>query len=355
MGLYLNKPSYPCDPIHTVAALARTLRISTAELLRIADRANASWRTVKPKPGSTRETFDAHGPLKALHNELKNRIFSRVHFPDYLQGSLRGRDYVSNAELHKNKQILICEDVKQFFPSVSAAFVEDVWGGFFGFSPEVASVLTQLTTKDGALPQGSITSSFLANLVMWRREPFLQAKLVAMGVTYSRYVDDMSMSSKVYLDKATQTKVIGMVYGMLAAHGLRAGRHKHEVFSASKPMITTKLIVNRKPSLTPAKRSKVRAQVHQLEMAARSGVSDIELREMANKASQRVGQLTRFHKRSGELLRERVKVIRTRLPEQALSFTTSPNGAQKIDAQVADESSALWSSFLTSEVDPKTT
>jgi hypothetical protein len=331
MGLYLNKPSYPCDPIHTIAALARTLRMSEAELLRIGNRANASWRMVKPEPGSTRETFDAHGPLKALHKQLKNRIFSRVYFPNYLQGSLKGRDYVSNADLHKNKQILICEDVKKFFPSVSAAFVEDVWLGFFGFSREVASFLTRLTTKDGTLPQGAITSSFLANLVMWRREPLLQAKLAAMGITYSRYVDDMSMSSTVHLDKAVQTKVIGMVYGMLAAHGLRAGRHKHEVFSASQRMITTKLIVNRKPSLTAAKRSKVRAQVHQLERAAESGVSEIELRELANQASQRVGQLARFHKRSGELLRDRVKVIRSQLPEQAHSFTTFPTSGFKID------------------------
>lgn len=342
MGLYLNKPSYPCEPIRTVASLARTLGLSEAELLRICDRANASWRKVKPELGSTRETFDAHGPLKSLHRQLKNRIFSRVYFPDYLQGSLKGRDYVSNADLHKNKQILICEDVKKFFPSVSETFVEDVWRGFFGFSREVTSVLTRLTTKDGALPQGAITSSFLANLVMWRREPLLHAKLAAMGITYSRYVDDMSMSSTVHLDKAAQTKVIGMVYGMLAAHGLRASRHKHDVFSASQQMITTKLIVNRKPSLTAPKRSKVRAQVHQLEMAAESGVSEIELRELANKASQRVGQLARFHKRSGELLRDRVKVIRTKLPEQARSPTTFPTNSLKSDAQVDCELKAPW-------------
>mgnify|MGYP000069444926 FL=1 len=343
MALYLNKPSYPCDPIRTIAALARTLRMSETELIRICDRANGSWRMVKPKPGSTRETFDAHGPLKAIHKQLKNRIFSRVFFPDYLQGSLKDRDYVSNADLHKNKQILICEDVKKFFPSVSATFVEDVWQGFFGFSCEVASVLTRLTTKDGALPQGAITSSFLANLVMWRHEPLLQAKLASMGITYSRYVDDMSMSSKSHLDTATQTKVIGMVYGMLAAHGLRAARHKHQVFSASQQMIATKLIVNRKPSLTAAKRSKIRAQVHQLEMAAaESGVSEIELRELANKASQRVGQLARFHKRSGKLLRDRVKVIRMKLPEQTTPVTTLTTSGLEIGPHAASELKTPW-------------
>jgi len=342
MGLYLNKPSYPCDPIRTVAALAKTLRMSETDLLRICDRANASWRMVKPEPGSTRETFDAHGPLKAIHKQLKNRIFSRVYFPDYLQGSLKGRDYVSNADLHKNKRILICEDVKKFFPSVSSTFVEDVWQGFFGFSLEVASVLTRLTTKDGTLPQGAITSSFLANLVMWRREPLIEAKLAEMGITYSRYVDDMSISSTAHLDRTTQTKVIGMIYGMLAAHGLRAGRHKHQVFSASQQMIATKLIVNRKPSLTAAKRSKIRAQVHQLEIAAESGVSEMELREMANKASQRVGQLTRFHKRSGELLRDRVKAIRMKLPEQVRAVTTFPTSGHQIGAHVSGELKNSW-------------
>lgn len=169
------------------------------------------------------------GPLKEVHKRLKLNIFSKVDFPEYLQGSLKGRDYVTNASLHKDKQILICEDVKGFFPSVSAAYVEDVWCGFFGFAPEVAKLLTQLTTKDGSLPQGSIASSFLANLVMWRYEPLLHAKLAQRGITYSRYVDDMVMSAATHLDKETQTWVIAQVYGMLAQHGLRASRKKHEV------------------------------------------------------------------------------------------------------------------------------
>ena len=115
-----------------------------------------------------------------------------------------------------------------------------------------------------------------------------------------------------------------------------------DLFSASQRMITTKLIVNRKPSLSAAKRSKVRAQVHQLESAAESGVSKSELRELANKASQSVGQLARFHRRSGELLRDRVKVIRTKLPEEARLFTTFPTGALTIDTQVDGELQLPW-------------
>ena len=324
MSLFLIKPRYRASQIRSVAALARALRWDAHALVEMAERANGMWRTVKPKPGSTRQTFDAMEPLKEVHKRLKLNIFCKVDFPEYLQGSLKGRDYVTNASFHQNKQILICEDVKGFFPSVSATYVEDVWCGFFGFAPDVAKLLTQLTTKDGCLPQGSVASSFLANLVMWRREPLLHAKLAQRGITYSRYVDDMVMSSAAHLDKETQTWVIAQVYGMLAQHGLRASRKKHEVFSASQPMIATKLVVNRKPSLSRQKRSQVRTQVRQLEIAAANGVNSDELRDLADKAAQRVGQLGRFHKTAAADLKNRIAEVRGFLPPENRSAVTGP-------------------------------
>ncbi|MFS2049036.1 reverse transcriptase family protein [Variovorax sp. Varisp41] len=314
MALSLNKPSYRCSPIKSVRALAKALGFSEQELLALAVDANRRYRTVKPEPGSTRQTFDAIGQLKVAHRRIKEVIFSNVYFPDYLQGSLKGRDYVTNARLHTNKQILICEDVKKFFPSVKADLVADVWLGFFRFSPEVAQLLTALTTKDGALPQGAITSSYIANLAMWRHEPLLHAKLADRGITYSRYVDDMAASSAQHLSKETQTWIIAQVYGMLARHGLKAGRGKHEVFSASEPMIATKLIVNRKPSLSPKKRSQVRAQVRQLELAHEAGADATTLLAMADKAAHKVGQLGRFHVTSASHLKSRVKAVRAQLP-----------------------------------------
>lgn len=325
MALYLSKPSYPFKPIRSIPALARALRLDVAALTSAAECANNNYRSVAPPPGSTRQTFDALGPLKEIHRRIKTVFFANVIFPDYLHGSLKGCDYVTNAALHTNKQILICEDVKKFFPSVTADRVEDVWCGFFGFAPVVAEILTKLTTKDGVLPQGAIPSSYLANLVLWRHEPLLHAKLADRGITYSRYVDDMAMSSVKHLNKETQTWVIAQVYGMLRKVGLKAGRAKHEIFSATKPMIATKLIVNRKPSVSPKKRSQVRAQVSQVEMAQSSGANHEIIRELANKAAQRVGQLGRFHSTQAAHLKKRVKAVRAALPMESRSAITCPS------------------------------
>lgn len=336
MSLILLKPTYLFKPITTINGLGIALRIEPSTLINLAAQANTLYRAVKPKPGSTRKTFDAKGSLKKVHRHIKERLFAKVHFPDYLQGSLPGKDYFTNADRHKGKQIIICEDVKGFFPSVKAAAVYDIWNCFFRFSPEVSALLTQLTTKDGALPQGAITSSYLANLVFWRVEPLLHAKLAADGIDYSRYVDDMGASSATHLTNEQQSKVIASIYGMLRSQGLTAGRTKHETYSASKPMIATKLIVNRKPSLSKQKRSAVRAAVFQTERAAENAMTP-EAVAMLGKASQRVGQLGRFHPAKAKPLKARLSVLRDQLPDDSTSRITFPkSGPSCLEASDTD-------------------
>ncbi|MDT7838968.1 reverse transcriptase family protein [Aquabacterium sp. OR-4] len=264
----LLRPTYPFKPIGTLALLAQTLGVSVEYLQLLATQANSLYRLAKPivKPdGSIRQPLDAKPPLKELHRRITERILLRVEYPPYLTGSLKGTEAKKNAEMHTGKCIVICEDIKSFFPSITPQAVNDVWRGFFGFPPPVASLLTSLTTKDGQLPQGAIPSSYLANLILWRHEPELHSQLAVQGITYSRYVDDISVSSAVFMSKAVQTEVIGRVYGMLAKVGLKPKRAKHETYSRSMRMVTTKLVVNKKPALPQKKRSQIRAAVHHLE------------------------------------------------------------------------------------------
>jgi inhibitor of KinA sporulation pathway (predicted exonuclease) len=301
MSLYLIKPHYRCEPIRTVSKLAAALRIDEVALRELSIRANTMYRDNPiTKAGKTRLTFDAQGLLKVVHERIKNSIFSRVYFPPYIHGSLKGCDYVTNATLHTNKKIIICEDVKSFFPSVRSELVMDVWQNFFRFSEEVASLLTALTTKDGAIPQGAKTSSYLANLVFWRDEPYLEARLAQKGITYSRYVDDIAVSSKLFMSKLAQTEVIAQIYGMLRKNGLSASRKKHEVFTDSDVMKVTKLVVNRKPSLTKQKRANIRAQVHR-------ATTQFESIQTLNKAAQMVGLLGRFHATDAAAHKEKIR------------------------------------------------
>lgn len=314
MSLNLLKPRYFKAPISSVRALSAALGVHESLLEQLAQRASGMYRRVHI-PDSDRIVWNASPELKRVQERIKTSLLQRVNFPPYLTGSLKGCDYKTNAEIHAGQQIIICEDVKGFFPSVTSDKVADVWGEFFGFAPEVTVLLTALTTKDGRLPQGAKTSSYLANLVLWRKEPLLEAKLRASGLRYSRYVDDIAVSASRHLTTDDQSSVIAKIYGMLMSEGLRAGRNKHEVHSASRPMKVTKLIVNAKPSLSKAVRSNVRAGVFQVESKLATGSVNFQTLEELNQLSQRVGQLGRFHEGEARALRIRISNARDRLSE----------------------------------------
>jgi hypothetical protein len=309
MSLNLHSAYYSREQILSVRRLAALLGVDPGSLQDLARQASTMYRTVPPKDNSKREVFDARPRLKTVQTRVKRVIFNGVSFPPYITGSVKGGDYKVNAARHAGQQIVICEDVKGFFPSVSSEAVRGIWREFFRFSAPVADILTSLTTREGSLPQGAVTSSYLANLVLWRREPVLEAKLRAMGMTYSRYVDDIAMSSNRHLNDREQSWFIAQVYGMLQSEGLRAGRSKHEIYTASEPMFVTKLIANQKPSLPAATRSNVRAALLELEQVAKQGDVGRILAHLGS-ATQRVGQLGRFHPREASQLKVRLNAVK---------------------------------------------
>jgi len=311
-------PYYPCQPIYSVSVLAVALGIPEQVLLRVSADANHSYRLAKEekkKDGSVRQAYDAHPPLKSVQTHIKERILSRVHFPEYLNGSLKGRSTRKNAQPHVGAKIVISEDIANFFPTISPTLVKAMWRGLFGFSDDVADLLTTLTTKDGGVPQGAVTSSYLANLVFWAFEPALCRKFQRRGYVYTRYVDDITVSSVRRLNNEEKSEIISGIYGMLRACGVRAKRKKHDLSTAKKRITTTKLVHNTRVSLTKEVRRDVRTAVHLLEQKAAFGDYDNMLQIELASASSRVGRLNSFHPTEGVALQARLKRLRKKLED----------------------------------------
>ncbi|NYT80326.1 RNA-directed DNA polymerase [Alcaligenaceae bacterium] len=309
-----NAPSYRQRRIGSLEALHNSLGLPASNLLALAERANILYRVAKSitkADGSIRNTYDALEPLKETHRRIKSQILDHVSFPAYLTGSIKGCDYKTNATLHVGARILINEDISGFFPSTSADRVFNVWHCFFGFSKAVAQCLTLLTTRHGELPQGAITSSFLANLVFWQDEPTLHAKLASQGLIYSRYVDDIAVSSKSFLTDEEKSKAVRHVYGMLLKHGYQPKRAKHEISTSATRMAVTKLAINSKPGLDRATRSRIRAIVHAVERRFELGeVLSFDQGPYA-KAMGQVRHLERFHPGEAAPLKNRLLALKS--------------------------------------------
>jgi hypothetical protein len=204
-----------------------------------------------------------------------------------------------------------------------------MWCGLFGFSDEVGCLLTHLTVKEDGVPQGAVTSSFLANLVFWGSEPGLFRELQRRGYQYTRFVDDITVSSKHHLSTKEKSAIIKAVYSMLHTAGVKPKRQKHEVHTARSRITTTKLVNNARVSLPSEVRQRVRAAVHQLEGRVAFGEYDDALQKQLASVSSRVGRLNSFHPAEGALLKIRLKHIRQKI-EEISSRGRSAQGVTKI-------------------------
>jgi hypothetical protein len=158
-------------------------------LLSVEGRAAGLYIGPTPKPkknGGTRYVYDTKPPLKPLLKSVNRLVFKKVEFPPYLTGAISGSDFIANVRIHKGAKSAFSEDIATFFDHITADHVYRIWREFFRFGPRVAELLTNLTTRDGRVFQGTPTSSYLANLVFWDREPALVQRLAQRGIRYSR-------------------------------------------------------------------------------------------------------------------------------------------------------------------------
>ena len=302
--------SFSQHPIGTVAALARILRHPLHELEHIVATADHRYRIGKrelKKDGTWRICYDALGVLKSIQARIQCLILKKVSFPPYLQGSIKDpvspRGQKANAGLHVRKRVLISEDIKHFFPSVTSHVIFDIWHRFFKFPPTVAEILTKLTTKDGVLPQGAKTSALLANLVFWEYEWRVVDDFHLRGITYTRLIDDITCSTARDLTTEETTALIEALHAMVRRKGLRFN-NKQDIARAGDRKMATKLIVNAKTALPAERRSAIRAAVAQLRRRPVSARSTPAYAHDYHRISGQVAYLQQHHPNEGAQLRE---------------------------------------------------
>jgi Reverse transcriptase (RNA-dependent DNA polymerase) len=311
----MDKPCYKNSPIRSVQALSQSLGISAPLLESLAVRASSLYTEPKPKikkNGGIRYVYDTHEPLKGLLKKINRVIFEKTYFPYYLTGSLKGKDFIANVDIHKGARGAITEDISRFFDNITATHVKNIWLNFFHFSEEVAELLTKLTTRDDRVFQGTPTSSYLANLAFWSTEPLLVAAIEKRGLRYSRYVDDVAVSSLQFMTKEDRQWVIAQIYGMFKRHGFRPDRKKHQSFSAKAPITLMGLNATAKAraTITQKERAAIRTQLFQLEKEVENKPSLQTVGPRINRVSGKIARLNRLHPTEGQKLRDRLNIVR---------------------------------------------
>ena len=196
---------------------------------------------------------------------------------------------------HCEARWLIKLDVKKFFESISEINVYRVFSEL-GYQPLVAFELTRICTRVragaisdksekwrvknrkgtpraystgniGYLPQGAPTSPMLANLAVRQLDETLNRLALEFGLSYTRYADDLTFSSKSESFQRTDaSQVVNRVYSALRMHHLSPNTTKTHVVPPNARKIVLGLLVDGNiPRLTRQFRYRIRQHLHYLE------------------------------------------------------------------------------------------
>ncbi len=169
--------------------------------------------TIRTKNGivETRKICPSIGRLKKIQNKIKTQILRKYEFKDFVQGGVKGKDNITNANVHKGNKYFFTTDLKDFFPSINNRVVYQTFIKN-SFSADVSSVLTKLTTYQGNVPQGIPTSTYISNITALSLDYDLVNLCNENEIIFTRFVDDLSFSSKKDFQQVTQ-QIIEIIKG----------------------------------------------------------------------------------------------------------------------------------------------
>ena len=168
----------------------------------------------------TRTINPPKNKLKELQGRINSYLVKTIEIPNYAFGGIRHKDNILNARFHKGQKYVFQTDLKDFFPYITNKKVYEMFVRV-GFSPDVSSLLTKLTTYKGHLPQGAPTSSTIANLVFIPTGLALQAIAKRENLRFTTFVDDMTMSSQ------TDFKhIIPEIIEIISSNGFKINQRK---------------------------------------------------------------------------------------------------------------------------------
>lgn len=226
--------------------------------------------SIPKKNGGTRVVYQPQKELKLLQRVLHDDFLSKIPLHSACTAYCRGSSVIKNANMHRGNKFLLRLDFVNFFKSITSNDIfnylnenRDKLDGHW--TNEDLELFLKIVCYKGRLTMGSVTSPVISNLVCSMLDSKLQAVCAPLGVTYSRYADDMYFSTNgknILFD--IPSRVIGIIRTLGYPKGLILNTSKTSHSSKKRKMSITGLVITNdgKISLGRDKKREIRTLVY---------------------------------------------------------------------------------------------
>lgn len=274
--------SWDIVPITSIAELAEWVGYEVDELLWFADLKGLGFRPKESKlrhysyriltknsSSSVRVIESPKRRLKDIQIQTLKCLLQKIPPHESVHGFVKKRSVTTFVAPHVSQDTVLRMDVKDFFPSFSAARVQaffrtlgypepvadllgalcttatprDVWGKIASTFSEERSFYTRRH-----LPQGVPTSPLLANLCFFRTDCRLNGLAKSVGARYTRYADDLAFSGSDQFGRVAERFTIHAA-AILLEEGLSVNHRKTRIMRRAVRQQLAGIVVNDRPNV----------------------------------------------------------------------------------------------------------
>lgn len=248
--------------------LVELLKMEFDEVENLIEFSSYRHYTIPKKRGGVREIHAPSSLLKQAQKRLN--FFLQAYYlcikPEEAHGFVVNPKYfgkecniVENAKPHTGKKHILNIDLKDFFPSISAKRVYELFKSkHFLFSEDIAVALALLTTYDKKLPIGSPTSPVISNFIALSLDHDLKVFCEANNLAYTRYADDLTFSSDTHISEDSLLDIVSII----RKNDFQINEKKLRMKSSSSRQTVTGLVVNEKVNVDRNLLKQIRAMLH---------------------------------------------------------------------------------------------
>lgn len=252
----------------------------------------APWRykvfTIPKRRGDgVRVVAQPSRELKAIQREITSLLLSKLPVHDCAHGYVRNRGIRSNAEQHLQSRFMLKLDLTDFFPSIRPPDFETHVHRHL--SNEIDESELRLISRllfwapkgshDLRLCIGAPSSPALSNTVVFDMDVEISDRCRELGVNYTRYADDLTLSATEPNILSDLERVVGRIISQLEYPRLRLNREKFVHTSMARRRVVTGLVITNEGQVSIGRERKrlIRAMAHR---ASLGQLDDDEVRRL---------------------------------------------------------------------------
>lgn len=225
---------------------------------------------IKKKLGGDRKIVAPNVQLKYIQKRLSAILYEIYQPKKVANGFVKGKNIVTNAKLHVNKNFVFNIDIDSFFDSIHFGRVLGMFQRHpFSFPYKLAVALTQLVCYNGVLPQGAPTSPIISNFICRNLDNELIKIAKKYKVLCTRYCDDITFSTdlkrfptEIAYEKNGRFYIGAELLSIFEKNNFKINELKVRMQIRGSRQMVTGVVVNERVNILNKKYREFRAKLH---------------------------------------------------------------------------------------------